>query len=264
MTLSKLNLLNNTALSDQHTAFTSRYKASIAAVSPDTEREQLGRYSRCFVGISLDNQNFKDGRLQAIIDWVSERFDSCIFLVADYIHRHTLNIRNGFDSKTSEQKALTLGDAFIRTNALLFNNVINGCQFKPVRGSDIYRDSRVMGYHQDLLRLYNADATFKASIDNFANVFILRQKKNADTETTKHHMHLSRSYILEELAYIAYMNNLGCRVLVYPGSIKVSEEISNGQHTNVPDVLKSSITVGLKLKCRGKRQRPIPQEVLQF
>ena len=60
MTFSKHNLLDNTALSNQHTYATSRYKASIAEVSPNREREQLGQYSRCFVGISLDNQNFKE------------------------------------------------------------------------------------------------------------------------------------------------------------------------------------------------------------
>ena len=71
---------------------THRYKAGFKSAAPASAAvlEQGG--ARCMLGVSMGNANFEGARLEASVEWISERFKECAVV---------LNFAtNLFDSRT--------------------------------------------------------------------------------------------------------------------------------------------------------------------
>ena len=60
------------------------------------------------------------------------------------------------------------------------------------------------------------------------------------------------AYLLEEAAVFCCLVDAGWPVLVYPGGIKIFQEISEGHHPEVPASLRQLHLVALRLKSRGR------------
>lgn len=240
------------SLSDYSSA--SRYKAEVRVVSPEIARSTLGQGESCFVGISLESSNFLGGKLQSIVDYISNRYSNCTFLLGDHVHRLTLQIRKDLSQEQCFYHALGMGDYYLRTQQHMLRHSQTGEAFPVLRGSDIYQAPEVVGYMALLEQQFRLDSNFKMAIEGFAGQFINRSNETPQgTADSSEAVRLSCQYVLEELAETCYMISKGHPVLIYPGSLAIFQQISNGLFKGLPKEMERLINVGLRLKRRGKK-----------
>lgn len=72
-----------------------RYQAAISFVSPASSHHTFEAHGDCFLGVSLQNSNFRQDKVRSMANWISQRFPRCTVLVGDSIHRITLESTSG-------------------------------------------------------------------------------------------------------------------------------------------------------------------------
>lgn len=242
---------------------TSRYKAEVRILSPELARSTLLEHDRCFVGISLDNPNFLGPKLQSIVDWISNRYSNCIFLLGDNVHRHTLRLRKSLNDEQSYHHALGLGDYYLRTHGHMLKHSLTGESFTIIRGSDIHSNPKVRAYIEQLETQFATNPDFKSAVKSFALQFVARFDDDlGDDEEALEAVRHSCQYVLEELGETCYMISLGHRVLAYPGSLAIFQQIADGVFADLPEELDQLINVGLRLKRRGKKPAVAKPKIL--
>lgn len=231
-----------------------QYKAEVSQVRPRHRRSSLSEYQKCLFGISLSgNQNFDGGRLEACIKWISNNFKHCLVLVADSVHRHTIEISSGLKGNSARVEAFRVGREFVERQRALFEYYSANCLFEFMMASEVEKQPDFELYIEQLQRLYREDRPFETTVRSFAQAYLHRgnkvQEKQADEFS--HLEHLAASYLLEECAILACLARDGWLVNPYPGSIKAFEDITEGKHPEVPEPLQQVIFVSLRLKKAG-------------
>jgi hypothetical protein len=69
-------------------------------------------------------------------------------------------------------------------------------------------------------------------------------------ELMDYHKQLSRDYFLEEAACVAILVKKGISVSVYPGTLRVFNDLCRGLFPDAPEEFKNMISVGLHLTRR--------------
>jgi len=234
----------------------SSFRAGVTSVVPVSETKTWEAKESCFIGISLDNANFEGPRLDAVLKWAGKHFRTTGILIADSIHRITLQI---LDPSLSEEearvRALLDGKAFAEKNEAFFSGKKYACRFELVACSDLEKSPSFLPFRDDLRRLYSEHDRFRLSVHGFAEGFI-DKKFSADAlpdpERRQKSIQMSVDYFLEELALCACLMKEGSwPVLVYPGSLTVfTDMIEDGfdSQLEVVTLLRSLISLSLNLK----------------
>ena len=231
-----------------------KYKVHVLSVCPQHVRISLSEYQKCVFGISLSgNKNFADARLEACVRWISKNFKSCLVLVGDSLHRHTIEITSGIGDDSARFEALRIGREFVNQHRTLFEYYSGNCAFEFIMASKVETQPDFEPYLKELLRLYREDKRFETTVRSFAQAYLSRGDKVEEdrTDELSRMEHLSASYLLEESAIFACLAKKGWSVMVYPGSIKALEEIADGKHPEVPEPLRQMAWVSLHLKKTG-------------
>ncbi|MFO6424160.1 tRNA-dependent cyclodipeptide synthase [Motilimonas sp. KMU-193] len=228
-----------------------RYKAEVRLVSPASARGTSNHNTKCFVGISLESPVFIGHKLQSIIDFVSNRYSDCCFLLGDHVHRLTLQMNNDFTREESFNHAINLGNSFLSSQGHILRNSKTGKPFDLVRGSEIYHLPEVLGYLSVLKTIFEQDIEFRSAVEHFADQFIARQHIVQPNRAIQ----LSSEYVLEELAETCYMISSGYETLVYPGSLAIFQQISDKKFSDLPVELDKLVNVSLRIKRRGKKMQ---------
>lgn len=228
-----------------------RYKAKIDSVSPDHMRNTFESIDTCFLGISLENNNFKREKLKGIVEWISRRFSHCTVLIGDSIHRLTLTLLKDYPSDKALSVALQLGKCFINDNNDIFNQY-STTKFSFLTCHELQDSSDYSIFHNSLVALYKNNVNFNQSVIGFSRKFQNNKTVNiANNRIEK--LNISVSYFLEEFAIFACLKKqYGISVMVYPGSFSTLTEIAQGKHPDAPLELKEMTVVSLCLK--GKQR----------
>lgn len=225
------------------------YKASLAKIFPGRLRNSLSEYHNCVFGISLGSKNFVDSkRLEACIKWISENFKACVVLVADSVYRLTIEIRDGLKEDEALPLAVRTAKEFINEHRLLFEKYSVNCWFDLRFTSEIEKRSDFKIYYEELEGLYRKNESFQSIVNSFAQTYLNRGEQVEDEQVSDFRKAIT--YFLEESALSICLVKEGWPVFVYPGLIKAFAEISEGLHPEVPEPLKQTIWVSLRLKKR--------------
>jgi tRNA-dependent cyclodipeptide synthase len=200
------------------------------------------------LGFSLKNDNFTPAKLAGITEWISTNFSECTVIIADSIHKYTLEI-DGVPSKYALNQALRLGRAAIDDNAIIFNRHQEQCKFNFVLCSELQKDDDYHFYYNSLVKLSEENESFRDSVDIFANMFV-ENRPQRKPELMDYHKQLSRDYFLEEAACVAILVKKGISVSVYPGTLRVFNDLCRGLFPDAPEEFKNMISVGLHLTRR--------------
>jgi tRNA-dependent cyclodipeptide synthase len=152
-------------------ARSSHYKAKITFVSPDSARNALQEHDSCFLGVSLENSNFTQGKTYAMAEWVSRRFARCIILIGDSIHRITLESKRSLSPAAAKTEALRLGSQFIETSESAFGPFRDQTIFTFLKCSQVQEWSSYERYHRRLREYFASDALFRASVERFGSEY---------------------------------------------------------------------------------------------
>ena len=229
-----------------------KYKIKIVDSFPKLSSKELKLYKQAYLGISLKNSIFWEEGFEQILAWASANFDSCLIVVADYLHRHNEQILHGTSEEQSIKTALELGAKY--TEQLLpklakFPNQ----KFKIVHRKDLLNQEKYQKSADYLNEFYLKNTKFKDSIDKSATHFISRQQeRGVKFEVTESEgIDLSIKYLLEEMAVFDILVAQNWQVEIYPGTqLPVLKEIAKGDFENISEYLQKRIFIGLNAaKC---------------
>jgi tRNA-dependent cyclodipeptide synthase len=229
-------------------ATTAKYRIEIDQVFPEIKLDALENYSHCMLGFSLQSRSFIPGKLAGMTEWISAHFSECTVIIADSIHRHTLEI-DGVPTKYALNQALRLGREAIDHNAMIFNRHQEQCKFNFVLCSDLQKEDDYHVYYKNLVKLFEEDENFKRSVKSFADMFV-KDRPHQKPELIDYHIQLSSHYFLEEAACVALLVKKGVFILLYPGAITAFQELCQGQFSTAPKEFEDMINVSLHLKRR--------------
>lgn len=223
-----------------------RYRTKISAVVPTQRRASLPEYRQALLGISLGNAQ---GPAKTICmgDWIERRFDACRVLVGDSIHRLTLQILERCDETDARQRALQMGQVYMRRTRALFERFAD-CRFDYVFTSQLEEHENFQPHLRQLARASEQNSDFDAFVKRFVEVFVARN--HMDDAHGALSVRLSRLYLLEELAMLACLIEDGWPVLLYPGSLG-SAQIAPHGFSGLPAPLQSLVSVSLQLRRRN-------------
>lgn len=220
-----------------------KYRAKIDKVYPSENRFGF-KSKKAFLGVSLENKNFKPSKLKAILRWVSNNYESIGILIGDGIHR--LNLMESLKLSEDEASAtsISMGSQFINENASLFNQYFSSENLEVIRCSEIQKTSKYIDFHSNLKSLFCKSDKFKYSLNDFSNQYLKRRMATIPPSV----MERSAKYFLEEFAIFCCLVEQGYEVMLYPGSFSTLAEIAEGHHEEAPLELKALTSVSLTIK----------------
>ncbi|MVF11450.1 tRNA-dependent cyclodipeptide synthase [Ketobacter sp. MCCC 1A13808] len=223
-----------------------KYKARIKQVAPETARDTFLQCEKCFVGFSLESGSFTGNRLVAVMKWIDSHFSECLVLIADSIHNNTIQM----ERHVSLKKSLSITNALAQSAIDECEAIIGGlnhCRFIVSRASRYIPEPGYASTLTSLYNLYECSANFRDSVNHFSKNFAHR--KNVERIRF---VELSKKYLLEELAVTSCLIAEGWTTLVYPGELNAFDEIANGLHPGVPELLKQLTSVSLTFRPAGQ------------
>lgn len=233
---------------------THRYKASVKSIAPASAGNLEYGGEQCMLGVSMGNANFEGARLEASIEWISERFQHCAVVLGDSVYRLTLELLEGLDPDTARARALAEGEAYERLYAPLLRQYGKACRFEFIRFSQVEQDPRFAAHHQALLAMERDDPAFRQSIEDFANLYLGRGDKldaNPFAVSPERAAEIASAYLIEESALFCVLEEMGWPALVYPGSIASISDLCEGRFAGTPEALKRMAFLSLELRKRG-------------
>jgi tRNA-dependent cyclodipeptide synthase len=226
-----------------------KYRVEIEEIIPNSAKQELNNYEHCFLGVSLESDQFSTARLVAMTDWISKNFQKCTVLIGDSIHRITLQINQGLNKDQAISKALILGREYIYNASYVFNNYAANCDYDVIFCSDIQKTADYFKYHEQLQKIARDDVGFSNLFKFYAREFILHHFES-NTENFEFYVEMSCKYLFEEIAITACLVKYGLSIMVYPGSLGIFGEIALGHYPGIPDCLQNIIYVYLRLRGR--------------
>ncbi|MFE0057379.1 tRNA-dependent cyclodipeptide synthase [Streptomyces sp. NPDC059003] len=227
-----------------------RYKAEIAAVSPESSRGTFEQHDTCFLGVSLENSNFTTPKLASMVKWISRRFDRCTVLVGDSIHRLTLESTQGMAPDAARSRALELGRCFEQTSGEIFDEYRESTDFTLLTCGEVQTWAEYGDFHNKLRAFFEENDTFRTSVESFGHAYHRKRACGISEAEWDRRIRMSSDYFLEEFAVFACLTGRGLPVMVYPGSFSTLSEIAQGAHPGALDELRELIVVSLHLKGR--------------
>jgi tRNA-dependent cyclodipeptide synthase len=224
-----------------------KYKIKIGDNFPKLSAQELNQYKRVYLGISLKNSVFWEEGFEQILAWAADNFDSCLIVVADYLHRHNERILHGASQEQSIKSALELGKKYVEQLLPKLTN-FPAKKFKIVHWQELLAQDAYQKSATLLNEFYLQNTKFKDSIDKSATHFVKRQQeqgiKFAVSEAQA--IDLSIKYLLEEMAVFDILVAQNWQVEIYPGTqLPVLKEIAKGDFENISKNLQKRIFIGL-------------------
>ncbi|WP_441249586.1 tRNA-dependent cyclodipeptide synthase [Kitasatospora sp. McL0602] len=227
-----------------------RYKAKIAGVEPPARRSQFEQEPACFLGVSLENQQFTPAKVAAMAEWVSRRFSQCTVLVGDSIHRLTLAATRDITEPAAMAEALRLGREFLDDSSAAFDAYRAQTKFEFLTCHEVQTWDDYHDYHTHLVDIFTSDQAFATSVRSFGQAYHRRRDEGLPESEQEWRIDLSCRYFLEEFAIFACLKRRGIGVMVYPGSFSTLAELASGGHPQAPSELQELTVVSLQLKGR--------------
>ena len=228
-------------------------KIKILSVLPSQARQSFTTTKKCFVAVSMNSEFFQKYWGQLLFRYIDERFEECVVLIADELHRFDLTMLNGSGTSEALAGARRMGDAM---EAGVRTMIPEGgtCTFKMKRWRELSSDPRAGESLTALQGLVASNVNFSSALERTAHEYLKRvQAKGAIFKLPlKECLELSRAFILEELACYNVLAEDGYCVDIYPGTyLPVLDDIAQGKIPDAPAGLKSKINVRVRTVKTG-------------
>ncbi|MEU8309838.1 tRNA-dependent cyclodipeptide synthase [Actinomadura sp. NPDC048955] len=171
--------------------------------------------AHCRLPISVGQAYHEADKLDATIDWVNRHagqpFQRCTVVVADTLHRHN---HRGADARGRAREA---GDSWLARNRHLLAGLV--IPYRIVRWDALLQHSSFPALHAQIQHLAEAGGDFAKALRRATDAWLARQHNPPGPDEQM----FVRRYLLEEIAAIAVMEQIGPAALCYPGGIKLFE-----------------------------------------
>ena len=221
--------------------------------APAITIEQLSKYRKCYLGVSVNNPFFRDKHLGLLLRWISNHFDECIIIIGDYLHRINETILLG---KFGED---AINASMLRGNQL--HEIIEvSLTLLPHNKFKVYRWKDILDKHPDifeekkkLLSYFTTDEKFRNAIVQSSTEFIDRLSERGESLylSKEEAIEQSKEYLIEEMAVFSKLIEKDYKVQVYPGTqLSVLKDFANKKFDNLDTNLNEGIYIDLTVKKR--------------
>ncbi|MGG4663462.1 tRNA-dependent cyclodipeptide synthase [Providencia vermicola] len=225
-----------------------KYYAKTATVFPKSARFSFEKKNECFLGVSLENENFTSEKFLAMLNWVNQRFRRCNILIGDSIHRITLETNKGLSPEDSLSAALNLGRAYQKQASKILKAKAFYTEFSFITCHALQQTTEYAAFHDKITQSFLLSNKFRVSVEQFSLNYHRHHWKELNESQQQNCINKSSQYFLEEFAIFACLANRGLNVMVYPGTFSSLAEIVNGEHPDIIDELKQMTVISLNIK----------------
>lgn len=194
----------------------SKRKVYIRDFRPSHSKQNLAKFNKCYVGISINNPFFWSKYLPELFEWIDKHFEHCLIVIGDYLHRHNVEIFGSEIPFTTSTDLDSIGKDMSETiNKLKLNSKFNIKHWK-----EYYNLEAVKIKLEQLQHIYINNDLIRKSIQTSSKYFITKQVKNGFSLRVPIDIAYQKSsdYILEEMAVLSYLIDEEYKVQVYPGT----------------------------------------------
>ncbi len=160
---------------------------------------QWRNYKTARLQISVPRRPCFDGRVQALMEWATDNFETVTLCVHDTIQLYNF-MADGASKEEAYKIALENGNVFLKENTLPLNVFID-----VVRWDEITSNKQYNLVHQRVIDLYKKDSSFAKSIDDDVQTFANRCMKRGE-DFPSHRFDLSKALLLEEISGYVILN----------------------------------------------------------
>ncbi len=229
-----------------------RYKATMGTVNPQHMKQNvLKDNDKCMLGVSLGSPKSEEDRFEGTIRWISQHFKSCALVVGDSIYRYTLQVTDKMSPEDAKPAALQIGHDFVTKHEPIVSRYREACDFEWICMSQVEQHTNFTTYHELYQKLYEHDSVFHSQV-NMGSEKYLGGLSNAqellEPSTKIQNIAISANYFVEESAIFTCLCEDNWHVLIYPGTIKPLQILSEGKIANVPKSMLKLTQIRLNLK----------------
>jgi tRNA-dependent cyclodipeptide synthase len=186
------------------------------------------------IAISLKNPKQQGKKFDAIIDWLTPRFNHVVIQLADTLHRHNIAIDEGLDLKAAHKRAVEYGDIWLESHHHLFDKLPS---HQVIRWVDRLTQIDINTYYPQLEQIMHANDNTSANMRKYIDDYMLRRKFVSDNEKQAAY-NASRNYVLEESAIYLGLFETERAAEIYPGSYLPLPEHPNKSFTSIDFIRK--------------------------
>ena len=237
-----------------------RYKIRCGTVTPKSMKEQLLQGDgNCMLGISLGSPKSQADRFESNIRWISQNFKHCTLVMADSIYRYTFILRQAQSLERARASALTMAEQFIIDNQAIIDRYTDNCEFQWLKMSQIEHYQHFHQYLETYQNLYRINSSFKQQIDHEAEKYLsglAQSEQLLAPQVINKNIELSAQYFIEESAIFTCLSENGHHNLLYPGTIKPLQILSEGKIPGTPEAMKKLVLVRLNQSTQAPYFHP--------
>lgn len=224
------------------------YRVKIKEVHPALNAEDI-LHLKPYLGISLSNPLYSNNQLFILLEWITSRFSSCVFLIGDTLNRFNIEIFTPSSYVDYVKKCITKGKD-IENAISSFTRNLSG-EYTTIRWSQIFKTERCIRYKTRFRELYDQNETFKMAIAHTCTSYFESQAKKGfpikgDPLTAND---LAVEYLIEELSVFSMLIDDGFVMQLYAGTqLPILKKIAN-KVIEFPEInLDKGVYVDLNLK----------------
>ncbi|MFN3299833.1 MAG: tRNA-dependent cyclodipeptide synthase [Sediminibacterium sp.] len=221
--------------------------------APKITIQQLSKYRKCYLGVSVNNPFFRDKHLGLLLRWIANHFDECIIIIGDYLHRINETILLGKFGDDAINASMLRGNQLHEIIEVALS-LLPQNKFKIYRWKDFLDEHpTVYDKKKQLLNYYNESDEFKNAIIQSSTEFIERLSERGEVIylSKEDAVAQSKEYLIEEMAVFSKLIEEGYKVQVYPGTqLNILKELANKKYKSVDTNLKEGIYIDLTVKKR--------------
>jgi len=166
------------------------------------------------------------------------------------VYKSSLQLSHSLSEEAAEQLATDMANEFVEDYQSLFMSD-EQCLYSIVYASELKQKEPFEEYHQKVQLVFKRNRQFQAAILRFVDAFLGRKNQGLLSSSDRLQKSISVNFVLEELALAATLSATFSPVSVYPGSIDIFHEISEGRFPELPKALINIINVGICFKKRS-------------
>jgi len=227
------------------------YKVKVKDIQPDIYSLDDNIPKVCFLGISMSNP-FSHGKFMSLVlKWIDSKFDKCIILIADHLHRFNEYIFKG-DTDGGGIECIRMGKEIHQRLQDVINKIDNtNTKFKIIHWLELLETNEFKINKEKIDSYFELDENFRKSVIKSCEVFIEKQRNKGYQIHVSQDIAVKRScdYVLEELAVFSLLIDRGYTVQVYPGTqLQVLKDLANNSFSNLNTSLGKGIYIDLSIK----------------
>lgn len=171
--------------------------------------------SKCCLGISLHSSNHVGEKLECIINYINNNFDSCVIDLSDTLYSYHYMSTEGLSHAEAHCRAQQEGDKWLKENQEILNKL--SVPYEIIRWNHWLNHTDFLSLKLEYRELFENDEVFRGAVLKDIYTYYKRRHNKDVSNVPVKMLKSSIAYLLEEITcHTLLARDIQC-VNVYPG-----------------------------------------------